>query len=373
MTPRPMWMLWALGVVAAAAGVACRDDALEPSGEAVAMVEVAPPSATVVLGESVPLTATALDAAGNVVTGRRVLWVSADPNFATVSENGVVTGKYVGTVPIAASVEGKTATAQIVVTPVPVSSVRVSPTARDVVVGGTVQLKAEALDGEGGVLADRPVTWASSRTNVATVNANGLVTGISPGGAAITATIEGKSAAAAVNVTQAPVASVAVSPGSATLVVGSTRQLQAEPRNAAGQALSGRTVTWASNAPQTASVTSGGLVVALTPGRATITATSEGKSGSATITVELVPVDRVEVDPPNVRIDERESTRLVAWVFDSRNTIVTGHTVTWSSSEPAVATVDNSGVVRGIRRGTATITATAGGKSGTARVRVDDD
>ncbi|HEX6051349.1 MAG TPA: Ig-like domain-containing protein [Gemmatimonadaceae bacterium] len=352
---------------------ACRDDALDPSGEPVATVEVAPPTATVVVGATVPLTATALDAAGNVVTGRRVLWVSADPNFATVSENGIVTGKYVGTVPIAASVEGKTATAEVVVLPVPVASVRITPSSRDIVVGGTVRLTAEALDGHGAVLAGRPVAWTTSRPNVATVSGDGLVTGVSPGGVAITATIEGKSGVAAINVTPAPVASVAVSPSSATLVVGETTGFEAQPRSASGQPLNGRAVSWASNRPQVASVNATGIVFAVAPGTATIIASSEGKSGSATVTVVAPSVQRVEVTPADATVDEGESFRLTATVYDSRGNVVIGRAVQWTSDNTRVATVDETGRVRGHRQGTATITATVDGKSGSARVRVRDD
>ncbi|MDF2775949.1 MAG: hypothetical protein K0S86_5450 [Geminicoccaceae bacterium] len=372
-TPRLTWMWWAVAALAAAAGAACRDDALDPSGETVATVEVAPPTATVVVGATVPLTARALDAAGNVVTGRKVLWVSADPNFATVSETGVVTGKYVGTVPIAASVEGKTATAEVVVLPVPVASVRITPSSRDIVVGGSVRLTAEALDGQGAVIAGRPVTWTTGQPNVATVSGDGLVTGVSPGGVAITATIEGKSGVAAITVAPAPVASVSVSPSSATLVVGETTGFEAQPRSASGQPLNGRVVSWASNRPQVASVNATGIVFAVAPGTATITASSEGKSGSATVTVVAPSVHRVEVTPADATVDEGESFRLTATVFDSRGNVVLGQQVRWTSSDTRVATVDETGRVRGHRQGNVTITATVGDKSGSARVRVRDD
>ena len=352
-----------------AAGAACRDDALDHSGEAVATVELAPPTATVAVGASVLFTATPLDAAGNALAGRKVLWVSADSNFATVSDDGVVTGRFVGTVPIAASVEGKTGTASVIVVPIPVSVVRVSPPSRDLTVGQSAQLTAEALDARGIVLPGRAVAWSSNRPNVATVNVNGVVTGHATGAAVITATVEGKSAAAAITVSAAPVASVVVSPSSATLIIGQTAQLQAEPRSAAGQPLS-RPVTWSSSAPNVASVTSNGLVTALAPGNATISASSEGRTGTSSITVELAPVARVEITPADLSIRTGQSAQLTAWVYDARNNIAIGHVVTWTSSDTKVATVDNTGRVRGERQGTVTITATAGGKSGTARLRV---
>jgi uncharacterized protein YjdB len=324
------------------------------------------------IGATASLTATALDAAGNVVTGRRVLWVSADSNFATVSDDGVVTGRYAGTVPVAASVEGKTATAQVIVIPIPVATVRVSPSSRDLTVGESAQLTAEALDARGAALSGRPVAWTTSRPNVANVSASGVVTAVAPGSAVITATVEGKSGVAAITVSPVAVTTVVVSPSSATLVVGETSAFEAQPRGPSGQPLSGREVTWVSNRTQVATVTAAGVVFAVSPGTATITASSEGRSGTASVTVVAPSIQRVEVTPAEATIGEGGSFRLTATVYDSRGNVIPGQSVTWASSDTRIATVDDTGRVRGVRQGTVTITATAGGKVGTARVRVDD-
>src|SRR5689334_15774431 len=116
---QPTWMCSAFAAAAAVVGVACGSDALDPSHGAVATVEIAPPTATVAIGATVSLTASALDASGTVLTGRKVVWAVANSDLATVSPTGVVTGRRAGTVPVAASVEGKSAVAQIEVLPVP--------------------------------------------------------------------------------------------------------------------------------------------------------------------------------------------------------------------------------------------------------------
>jgi hypothetical protein len=87
------------------------------------------------------------------------------------------------------------------VTAVPVASVSVSPASPSVAVGQSVQLTATPRDANGNPLSGRVVTWTSGNTGVATVSANGLVTGVGAGSAAITATSEGKSGAATVTVT----------------------------------------------------------------------------------------------------------------------------------------------------------------------------
>ncbi|HUQ80587.1 MAG TPA: Ig-like domain-containing protein [Gemmatimonadaceae bacterium] len=364
-------LVWrTVAAIAAVAGVACGGDNLEPSGGVVANVEVVPPTATVVLGTTVTLTASALDAAGKAISGRKVVWATADANFATVSATGVVTGRYVGSVPIAASIEGKSAIARVEVIPVPVVAVRVSPASRDLTVGETSQLTAEPLDARGAVLPGRSVAWSSSRPNVASVSASGAVTALSAGNAVVTATVDGKSGVAGISVSPAPVASVTVSPSSATLVVGQTLELEAQPRNASGQPLSGRAVAWSSNRPDVVVVSSAGTVAAVSAGTATITASSEGRTGSATIVVAAPTVNRVEVTPATAALDVGASFRLFATVYDSRGNVISGAQVAWASSDTRIATVDNTGRVLGVKKGSVIITATSADKAGTASVSV---
>jgi len=115
------------------------------------------------------------------------------------------------------------------------------------------------------------------------------VTGVAAGTATIMATSEGQSGSAVVSVTAVPVASVAVSPATASVVVGQTVQLAATPKDASGNALAGRVVTWASSAPAVATVDGSGLVTGLVAGPVTITATSEGQSGTAALSVSVAP------------------------------------------------------------------------------------
>ncbi|HMC68775.1 MAG TPA: Ig-like domain-containing protein, partial [Mycobacteriales bacterium] len=153
--------------------------------------------------------------------------------------------------------------------------------------GGTVSLVASLKDANGNTLSGRAITWRSSNTGVAAVSGAGLVTAAAAGSAAITATSEGQSGTASVSVTAVPVsvASVTVSPATASVQAGQTFQLTATPKDANGSALSGRTVTWTSSNGGVATVSGTGLVSGVAAGSATITAMSEGQSGSATIAV----------------------------------------------------------------------------------------
>jgi hypothetical protein len=175
----------------------------------------------------------------------------------------------------------------------PVASVEVSPGSASVAVGSTVQLTAAVRDAGGEPLTGRPVSWETDAPQVATVSAGGLVRGVGAGGpATIRATSEGKTGTASVTVTanSQPVASVQVTPGSASISTGGTVQLAAIVKDAADQPLTGRAVTWESGAPQVATVSASGLVRGVGEGGpATITAMSEGKSGTATVTVTSLP------------------------------------------------------------------------------------
>ncbi len=182
--------------------------------------------------------------------------------------------------------------------PKTVASVTVAPSAPTVVVGTTVQLTATVRDESGNILTDRTVAWSSDDSAVASASSTGLVTGVTAGGpVTITATSEGMRGTAAITVAPVPVASVTVSPSAPTVVVGTTVQLTATVRDEAGNSLTDRTITWSSDDSAVASVSSIGLVTGVgTGGPVTITATSEGKSGTAAITVAPVPSDFILTD-----------------------------------------------------------------------------
>src|SRR2546428_5908571 len=247
----------------------------------------------------------------------------------------------------------------------PVAAVTVTPPTATIGVGQTAQYLAITRDAFGNPLGGRTVTWSSSNPAVATVNGTGPVTGVAAGAATLTATSEGKSGTAAITVATVPVASVTVSPATASVQVGQTVQLSAIPRDANGNPLAGRTVAWGSGSPAVATVSASGLVTGVTAGAATITATWEGKSGTATITVSTVPVASVTVSPATASVQAGQTVPLAATPKDANGNPLSGRTVTWASSNPAVATVSASGLVTGVTAGAATITATSEGQSGT--------
>src|SRR5258707_426941 len=165
----------------------------------------------------------------------------------------------------------------------PVAAVVVVPDTASVDLGQTAQFVATPMDSIGRVVA-QSVTWASIAPAVATVDGSGLVTGVAEGTATITATSVGHNGTAVVKVRRRPsatVASVAVSPTTASVGVGQTVQLTATPKDASGNALSGRVVTWASSAPAVAAGDGRGVGGGGNGGGGTIKAKNGGEKGKA--------------------------------------------------------------------------------------------
>ena len=254
----------------------------------VTSVAVQPKTATVVVGDSLQLSASVL--MSNSRPPNSVTWASSNIGVATVSGSGVVRGHSAGTLFIRATSGSKQDSATLTVaspSPLPVVSVTVTPASATVSVGGTVLLVATLKDANGNALAGRAITWASNNAAVAAVNGTGVVTAAAAGSVTITATSEAQSASATLAVTTVPVASVSVSPATASVQAGQTVQLTATPQDANGSALSGRTVTWASSNVGVATVSGTGSVSGVAAGSATLTATSEGQNGSASIAVTV--------------------------------------------------------------------------------------
>lgn len=170
--------------------------------------------------------------------------------------------------------------------PVAVASVEVAPTSPEILVGQSVQLTATLRSADGQVLSGRPVTWSSEDTDVASVTASGLVTGVAEGVTDVTATSEGRSGSVEVSVSPVPVASIELDPpGPVALFTGETAQFSATMKDGQGNVLSDREVTWSTDDAAVASVDADGLVTAGSEGSAEVTATSEGISATATVDV----------------------------------------------------------------------------------------
>ena len=294
---------------------------------------------------------------------KTVIWSSSDEAVATV-DNGKVTGIKEGTATITAKAGEKSATCTVTVSKnvVAVTEVTLNKTELSLKEGESETLTANVKPDDA---TDKTVTWSTSDANIATVE-NGKVTAVKEGTATITAKAGEKSATCKVTVSKNVIAvtEVTLNKTELSLKEGESETLTAtvKPDDATD-----KTVTWSTSDASIATVENG-KVTAVKEGTATITAKAGEKSATCTVTVSknVVAVTEVALNKTELNLKEGESETLTATVKPDD---ATDKTVTWSTSDVNIATVDN-GKVTAVKEGTATITAKAGEKSATCKVTV---
>ncbi len=327
-------------------------------------VTVSAPLTTLQIGQTTQAVAVLRDAQGNPVTGRAVTWTSSNPAALSVSASGLITAVGPGASTITATSGGVNGTLSVSVPTVTTVTVTASPSVLQP--GQTSQASVVLLDGTGSVIIGRPITYSSANPAIATITASGLITAISPGTVQISALSDGVTGT--MTITVPPVASVSVSAPLTTLQVGQTTQATATLRDAQGNAVSNRTVTWASSNPAAFTVSATGLITAVAPGSSQITATSEGITGSLTVGVPVVTTVLVTASPSTLQPGQTSQTSVV--LLDGTGTVITGRPITYASPNPAVATVNASGLVTAVAGGTVQIAATSQGVTGTVTITV---
>lgn len=353
-----------------------RDGLPRNARNTIASLAIVPSDFTITVAEQATLKAEARNSSGRLISSVTPTWSSSDTTVASVI-SGVVRGVKPGVALIVANSWGisDTATATVSAQTLPVSSLSVTPTAANVIVGQSMPLTANALAPDGSTLAGETVTWSSSDASVATVSSAGSVTGVAPGTAQVQATSSGVTSAVEVSVSPVPpvpVATVTLTPSPATVVAGATVQLEAATLDANGAALTGRSISWTSSDQNILKVSATGLVTGVAAGSATVTATSEGQTGTSTVQVNpsVVAVASVALSSTSATLAVGQSLQLVATAKDAGGNTLTGRTTTWTSSSAGVAGVSSSGLVAATAAGSATITATVEGHTATASISV---
>ncbi len=330
----------------------------------VASVAVSPTTASVALGQTVQLTAMPNDANGNALSGRVVSWASSNTAVATVSSSGLAAGVAAGPATITATSEGQSGAAAVTVTVPPTNPGTVSDLAVAGVTGNSVTLAFTEVNDGTGLPASYDIRWAAgalawgSATDVTLGTCAAPVVG-SAIGTRRSCTVLGLQAGVAyqfqlvafhgtLNVnavfgalsnvvsgtttsSAAPVASVTLSPSATSVAVAGTQQFTVTLKDASGNLLTGRAVTWASSDLAVATVTPTGIATAVAAGSATITATSEGQNGAATMIVTPPGSQRVDT----VFAEDFESGNLNAWqdgVDATRHRVVTDPSFAQSGS-----------------------------------------
>ena len=328
-------------------------------------VKLTPAAVTLEVGGKATLSLSVLP---QNATDKSVTWESSAKNIATVV-NGEVTAIAEGSATITATTKnGKKATCSVTVKAqvVEVTSITIEPNALELEVNEEKALTCTVLPENA---TDKKMTWSSSDNAIATVNEEGLVKAIAAGTATITATSSnGKTATCEVTVKPQVinVESITLTPATAELEVGKEMTLTCKvlPENTTD-----KSVTWSSSDEAVATVKDG-VVKAFSAGTATITATSSnGKKATCEVTVkpQVINVESITLTPATAELEVGKEMTLTCKVLPENTT---DKSVTWSSSDEAVATVKD-GVVKAISAGKATITATSkNGIKGTCTITV---
>ncbi|KLK87968.1 hypothetical protein SZ63_08225 [Methanoculleus sediminis] len=358
----------------------------DPEGEPieVARIEVEPSEATMDIDDEVKFNATCYDGNDEVIPGLKVSWSCGNDTVGYIDSGGYFLAYEAGTTTVVAAAGGITGTATVIVNadepvePV-VTRIEIDPSTFTLGLDGTKQFSATAFDENDSAMAGIEFNWSCSNETVGEIAGNGLFTALAAGTATITASADGINGTATVTVTdEEPVASeIEVTPPTATLVINGTQQFSATVRDQFGGAMTGVAVNWSCGNATVGEIAGNGLFTAKAAGTATVTATAEDLSGTATVTVSAGdPVDpvatEIAITPPQATLDVDDIQKFVVTVYDQNGNAMPAGETAWSSSDENVGTIDADGFFTALAAGTATVTATADGLTGTATVTVDE-
>ena len=311
---------------------------------------------TLAVGDTATLTETVVPRDAD---NKKVTWTSSKPAVATVDEKGNVKAVAAGTATITVKTEdgGFTATCEVTVADqlTPVTGVTLDKKTLEMETGDKAVLTATVAP-EGA--SNKKVSWSSDKADVAKVDEKGNVTAVTAGTAKITVTTEDGEFTDTCEVTvtakEVPVEGVSLNKNKLSLVIGDKYTLAAavKPMDASNQ-----NVSWTTSDEAVATVNENGEVTAVAAGKATITVTTEDGEQKAvcevTVTEEAVALTGITVDQEEVTLKEGETATLIVSMVPED---ATEQKVVFSSSDGAVASVDQDGTITAVAAGKATIT-----------------
>jgi len=302
-----------------------------------------------------------------------VTWSSSDTTVASIAGTGLATAVALGSATISATLDSVTGTTTVNVQPAVLSFITVRPANRKIAPLTSQQFRAIGNFTDGSTRnVTGQVSWTSSNPAVATIARGGLAKALTPGTTTITAKLGSISGSTTLDVSNANIVSVTVTPSGRTIAPGTRLGFAARGlfSDRTRQVIT-RDSTWASDNPAVATVGGRGNATAIAPGTVNISATFDGVSGSAPLTVSSATLTSISVAPANAVLAPTTSVNLVATGrYSDGSTQVIGNIVTWTSSAPNVASA-TGGNVTALAAGNATITATLGSLSGNSTIVVD--
>jgi len=422
-------------------------------------LEVTPRQCSVEIGTTERIRARVRDSLGRELEGKPE-WSSSNPVIASVDDAGVVTAHSIGAVTIAAMVGSVASMVNVEVIQATVARVDVEPNVVSVREHGVVRLTVRAYTARAKQIVSIPPRFTSADPSIADFDEHGNIQGHEPGSTTATVTVGGVETRLIITVTpgltrefagvpaepkRLPVKPIAIAagvlvaalggwwavsrtssgerpiestasagavatppapapavppvpppnaapvapppvaakipadtvvaaleltdPSPVAIDVGETKMLVAKVTNKRGELLPTARVGWESSSPAIATVDNEGVLIAAAPGRALVTAKVGERTRVLAVDVRASLVSKVTVSVAKDSLQPGESTNATAQVFDRRNSALQ-ETVTWRSSNPAVASVDEGGVVRASGTGRTLISASSGGVADSVQVVV---
>jgi len=254
-------------------------------------ISVTPLNASVEVGQTQQFTATGTfsDGSSRNLTNQ-VTWTSSNTSVAAISTSGLATAQQAGNTTIRASQNGVTGQATLTVTSASLISLDIAPQNPSIQVGQTQQFTATGTFSDGST-ADltSSVSWGSSNASVASIDANGLATGLQAGTSTISASQNGITANTLLTVNPASLISLDIAPQNPSIDVGQTQQFTATGTFSDGSTADlTSSVSWGSSNASVATIDANGLATGLQAGTSTISASQDGVTANTLLTVNAV-------------------------------------------------------------------------------------
>jgi uncharacterized protein YjdB len=332
-------------------------------------LDLQPSAAVVAQGDTVQFIATFRTQNGDIIPVSNLSWRSSDTVAARFVTGGALVARAEGELMVSAETANKKGSGSVRVLRAAVASVTISPSTANVYVGDKLELDVTLRDHQGRLLGG-DVTFGSSDYSKASVNQDGIVTGVAAGNVVISATSGTKTGSATITVLGLPAASVRLDLASDTVPVGVEVQATAVPLDESGNPLAERTIAYQSQNPSVATVTSEGIVKGIADGSTNISAIVDGKFASAPVTVSGRQATSISITPESPTVSVGHQSQLTARVLDQAGTEIIGQPITWASGNQGVALVSSSGLVSAVSAGMAPISATSGSLSASVTVSV---
>jgi len=336
---------------------------------AVTSIVVTPAAITLAAGGTA--TFTVLDPDGCEIPDVEIDWCCSDTCVGEIDETGFFEAFAAGTATVTASANGVIGTADVEVTDES-AGVVVSPSAIILNCGDTWRFTVYDLqDNAGSTMA-----WSCDDPCVGKIDpCSGLFTACGEGSTTVTATVAGENGIATVTVrsTEPVLTRIEVSPSDFRIPAGKSLTLTATAFDQYGYEMPDVIVNWTSSDPCVGEIDlCSGTFTALTEGEVTLTASADGVSGSACVTIEpSLPVPAcIEVDPPEETLAPGETREFSATVYDQCENVMDWVRVRWSCSDGDIGTIDSLGLFAAFAQGSTDVTACAGGVEGAATITV---